>query len=504
MAELIYLESMDSVRATWSSGDDVKAAAYAQAFVESLLNLAMGRNIVVQRSFAFDSLAFQRVLSDLVEAYESFDKSALIDANRSAPVLLHLNGAPSFRHAVAETVWRISGARGGASDSSRVTAPFQSSMYPDLHDQPGLSAVASRIETGRPELFQALLDPERALLFERLWKWFGSAKAAGSPIETHKIVDARATAAQGIKDMVEPFLNHSAWLSADLKVSGIADLDLVGGIVESLRTLRDHAGTAAEDPFTYRSRLYGNQHWFESGATAEQLIGIGRLFSVRELINTMYNMVCKDSIGIVDASFTTEMVDPARLEDQFTAQALAGLAYDKVTGGGLWRHAVGVGAPQVDVQIEATSEKTRTAVVDVIGRTQRQAAFRRVLEMRDEPTWQTSLLQLNRARVAKDSRAFERALQRHRDVVALGLSEICEVDTRGGRLQAMVKGIPAAGAIYDVWGSIHDGHKYNATELASSLGTGMPGVMSTFNAHRNQRVLKRSLGEIVTARGQVQ
>ena len=501
MAELIYLESMDSVRATWLSEDGEKAAAYAQVFVESLLNLALGRNIVVQRSFAFDSLPVQRVVSDLVEAYDSFAASAPIDANRSAPILLHLHGATSFKQAVADTVLRMSGAPLATSPDSAPSAPFQSSMYPELHGHSGLDKVAGEIAKGKPEDFLSLLDPERALLFDRLWKWFGQSRASGSPFEMHRVVAAGGRIGHGIKEMVEPLLDKSASLSVDLDVLGIADLEPVAGIVESLRTLRDCSGSSGTDAYTYRSRLYGNQEWFQSGATAEQIIGVRPLLLVRELINTMYNMVCQDSIGIAAASFTTEMVDPDRLSDQLAAQSLAGLAYDKVTGRGLWRQAMSAGAPQVNVRITGTSETARTAVIEVIGKTQRQAAFRRVLEMREEKKWQATLAALSRARGAADARAFDQALRRHLDVVGQGLSEICEVDTSGGMLQAGLKWIAPAGAVWDTWGTIHDGHRYNATEVASNIGTGMPGVVNALITRRNQRIIKMSLGEIVRASG---
>lgn len=501
MSDVIYLESMDSVRATRLSEDDEKASAYAQAFVESLLNLAMGRNVVVQRSFAFDSLVFQRVLSDLVEAYASFAETALVETDRSAPFLLHLHGAPSFQQVVADAVLRISGAPSNSAHAPSASAPFQSSMYSDLRDQPGLDGVAAEIADGKPDRFLALLDPERALLFQRLWTWFGSSRAAGSPSEKHKIVSANGRVRHGIKELVEPLLDGSGSFSTDLKVLGIADTETVAGILSSLRTLRDNADGAGADAFTYRSRLFGDHAWYQTGVTAEEIVGVRNLSSVRELINTMYNMVCRDSIGIAVGSFTTEMVDPYFLQEGFTAQALAGLAYDNVTGRGLWHDAVRIGAPGVDVLIEGTSRKARTALIDTIGKTQRQAALRRVLEMREEKAWQATLAQLRLARSRMDTRAIDTAMRRHLDVVARGLAEVCEVDTTGGRLKTVLSLVAPAGATLDIVGTIHDGHKYNATELANNLATGMPGVMSALSSHRNRHVLRRSLGEIVTAAG---
>src|SRR3954447_12599307 len=70
MAAVQYLESLDSVRTGPGSGVSAEDARLAelQTFLEVLMALALGREIVVPQSYAFDSGAFLHVAHRVLTA----------------------------------------------------------------------------------------------------------------------------------------------------------------------------------------------------------------------------------------------------------------------------------------------------------------------------------------------------------------------------------------------------------------------------------------------------
>ena len=119
MDQLVYLESLDSVRsipvgAATSGAADLQQL---QVFSEVLMVLALGRSVVVPQSYAFDSLAFLRVAHTVLGARPRRERP-------DRPFRLHLYNAHSFDAAISAMLRRV----------HHPERPFVSSLLPELSD----------------------------------------------------------------------------------------------------------------------------------------------------------------------------------------------------------------------------------------------------------------------------------------------------------------------------------------------------------------------------------
>ncbi|MDQ0851099.1 AcrR family transcriptional regulator [Arthrobacter sp. B3I9] len=501
-----YLESTDSIRSRWDPTSVTAVGgreAHAQLFIETLLSIALGRDIAIQQSFAFDSYAFQMVLVDFKAAHDAVAvPPALLDSVETAPILLHLHNVDSFAESVASNLRRMA-------PNSPGVRPFFSSLYPDLHDRQELLAIADDVQHGAIDSFTRLLGDVRAPLFEDLWAWFGGTRRA-NPDRRIKVLEVKPPAEEAppsLGAMLSPLLDPSSPLLHALKKRGYWDKqEEIRQVIEALQTLHREAGTPS--PFADRSLLYGHWNWHGATESAESLVGSKAIGLVREVISTLYNQVTVDSMSLDSASFSTPMSRPGIAEQELAAQQLALWSRGAAMGHDPWSAAVGDSAnaaPDLEVHIDVTDQDAQNSALGVFKRkddTQRplmREAFEAVLQFRKEPRWQTGIDRIRAAVDDGDKSAIDYAVDAHVASLADALSGKCVVgrEKLGGiRVTLPVGAALLANATEYLSGTINPWLGVGAAGLAAGI-LPVKNRLAQRAFHRNART---SLGQLVQCR----
>ncbi|RKR19516.1 hypothetical protein C8D78_2264 [Arthrobacter oryzae] len=500
-----YLESTDSIRSRWdptavkaTGGDE----AHAQLFIETLLNIALGRDIAIQQSFAFDSYAFQKVLVDFMAAHDAVAIPATsLDSVETAPIMLHLHNADSFAESVASTLRRMAPA-------APEVRPFYSSLYPDLHDRRELRTIANDVQQGSIDSFTRLLGDVRAPLFRDLWTWFGEANRA-SPDRRIKVLEvkpASAAISPGLGAMLSPLLDTSSPFLEALETRGYRDKPEIDGVIRALRTLQREARTPS--PFTDRSLLYGHWKWHGATESAESLVGSESIGLVREVVNTLYNQVTVDSMSLDSASFSTPMSRPATAVRELAVQQLALWSRACAMGQDPWPAVVSDSAsdgPHLEVHIDVADHEAQRSAMGVFKRkkdthrTLMREAFEAVLQIRTEPRWQAGIDKIQAAVDRGEKSAVNDAVGAHVVLIADALSGKCAVDR--DRLGGVRVALPMGAAL------LANATEYLTGTINPWLGVGAAGLaagvlpvkrkLAQRALHRNART---SLGQLVYCR----
>jgi hypothetical protein len=296
MAAVQYLESLDPVRTGPGSGVSAEDARTAelQTFLEVLRALALGREIVVPQSFAFDSRAFLRVAHRVLNARpkESTDR----------PFRPHLfgEGISDFDDAVRSMLLRVH-------DPVR---PFHSSLYPSLRGltRGEIERVLEDLDTRLVRVTgDEYVDALGAVLaeFRRTTPYEVPTPGAGLRLDTalRELVDPRSTLSF-----------HAEGLLG-------AQRDTYHRLRSAVRLL-DPTRPAA---FSQRSGLRLDQPWPNDPQqrTAKAIVG-DDLPLVVEFVDTLYNRVIADSMGRPLTLYSTApTADDALLEARYLAQELA-------------------------------------------------------------------------------------------------------------------------------------------------------------------------------------
>ncbi len=492
----IYLESTDSIRAAWGDDDNHDAAA-VHLFTEALLSIAFGRQLVVQQSAALDSWVCQEMIRDVGEAWRCVDAD-----NRGRhvprPVLLHLHGADTFRLSVVNALRRAG--RPPVGQTGVGPRPFHSSLYPELNQV--TQAEALRIATmldeqSSPQLLLERLDPERAGLFEALWRWFGPANRGVGDY----VVATAAREYPSVDDLLVPLLSGDKDLDVRLQRAGLRDHVVTGQVTEALRSLqRARGGT---NPFSERSSLRAGWTWAGKDEAAD-VVGREALGLVREVVDTLYNRVVCDSIGSVDGLYSTPMSQPADAEAVLVAQSVALHTADHARG--LPFGALGTaGDEHPDIAVvapDATAAKELVAALLV----RAPAAYASVVAAGLEKPWRDSLGEIEEARLTSDAPRFEAAVAAHQAKLAEVLSGVLRAD------QAPIPGAPLVLGATSAGGAISAGVGVAASSglvltLAGALTAGgLAAVGLAFERVQqartgpSPRAIKRAMGEIVVVR----
>ena len=276
-----YLESLDSVRGSRrrsAEGGDTRLAEL-QAYLEVLLTLALGRDVVVPQSIAFDSWTFLKVAEQVINARDHGARES-----DETPLHLHLHNASSFDDAMRKMLGRM-----------RSTGSFHSSLLPEWSDE----APDRRTElAGDLDEFVRWTPREvrRRLKLVR-------AEFADSPP-----VGARPRAgAPSLEDAVAAFLHPVD--GTDAVAEGLDD----DGLRSTYVRLTDAMAVLyaeSRESFRQRSLLRTDRPWSgaDTGPSADDLVpGAGDLDLVVEFVDTVYNRVLVDSIGVAPATYTTSV-----------------------------------------------------------------------------------------------------------------------------------------------------------------------------------------------------
>jgi hypothetical protein len=277
---LQYLESLDSVRSTADEGaPDEPTLTDLQAFLESIIALALGRDIVVPQSYAFDSLSFLRV-AELVLAARNEAGSVTDDR----PFRLHLfgEGIETFDDAIADMLRRVhSPAR-----------PFHSSAHPRL-SRLGEDRLAAMADNFRG--FYGQFPREVGHRVRMVREEF---ELADAPLQVDSARVPRLDA------VVAAFVDPSSEISR--RTPRFEEES--PGTYETLRSALSRLHAESPASFTHRSRLRQGASWDgRGGSTALQVLEDDEsvLALVTEFLDTLYNRVVASSMGRVAGTFTT-------------------------------------------------------------------------------------------------------------------------------------------------------------------------------------------------------
>jgi hypothetical protein len=290
-----YLESLDSVRTGPGSGvsDQDGRLAKLQTFLEVLMALALGREIVVPQSYAFDSGAFLDVASRVLTARPA--------SSTDRPFRPHLFGERirTFDDAVRAMLHRVH-------DPDR---PFHSSLHPGINrlSREDVEEVVQDLD-GRLVLVAGDLAKPLSLVLDefRVTQPYVVPGTGGSlRLETvlAELVDPRSTLSS---------------LSAGL-------LGRQRDVYERLRAAIRRLDPSQPATFGQRSRLRQDVPWPNDSRrrTAADIAGED-LPLVVEFVDTLYNRVVADSMGRPLALYsTTATSDDSLLEARYLAQELA-------------------------------------------------------------------------------------------------------------------------------------------------------------------------------------
>jgi hypothetical protein len=381
-----YLESLDSVRTGPGSGVSEEDARLAelQTFLEVLMALAIGRDVVVPQPYAFDSGAFLRVAHRVLGARPK--------ASEDRPFRPHLfgSGIETFDDAVRDMLTRVH-------DRER---PFHSSLYPAVHrmTEADLAKVVADLDDRLVAVTgNAYAYPLLAVLreFRATERFVAPGRGTGM------------TLAATMSELVDPRSTLSSYSQGLLG----AQREVFERLRSAVRRL-DPSGSGA---FGQRSRLRQQVPWpgDPEGRTAAEIAG-DDLPVVVEFVDTLYNRVVADSMGRPTALYSTAATaDDVQLEARYLAQELA-----------LGRPALlvsdadeGEVPPYFQVAARTSGAKRDALLVHDLGTLFEAGAeaLEPLMAARSRPssTFWRGVARLDEATAAGDRRAYQRALDDH-------------------------------------------------------------------------------------------
>lgn len=414
--DLQYLESLDSVRMPWLDPTSIPDSerqrrddCELQVFVEVLMTLALGRDVVVPQSYAFDSLVFLRVARSVLQARDR----AAVDEH---PFRLHLFGVNSYEDAVADMLSRVF-------DTNR---PFLSSLLPELH-KPQQYDLDPRDVQEQSENFDRLLNSdwigvERAQALEKLRAEFRSLPR----------VRARPPSRQfSLGELLASAVDEGSLMSQAAQSLPESFREVHAELVSAIRSLDPDRSQA----FNERSRLRIPEPWPNDPdhRTPEEIVGSAAdLDLVIEFVDTLYNSIVADSIGIAPATLSTDVAAGNRtLISRAIAQELALVQYRSRAHQAAWSpsRAVPTGEvgthPLFEVRLDSrravTDSQTRSHLTNL--RDTALEAIAALLDARAQrggsgsarsPFWKG----LDKLAAAEDATAARKALDAHLACVA--------------------------------------------------------------------------------------
>lgn len=496
---LRYLESFDSIRAQWQRGHNSAAdEARAQAYIETMVSLAFGNDIVIQQSFALDSLAFQNVLNDFRKAYDlvSTDKASQeFWEDQKLPIRLHLYGSTNFREAAAGIFRRIG------------DGTFHSQLYPDLTGEHDAHAIADDLLlNGRTfRAVEWLGGDERAELFQNLWAWFGTSRAGN---ERQVVRPYQAGTHMGIGKLLAPLLTQSSTLYRDFAHQELLDHPTVSSLLGAFRELNEISGRP--DPFGSRSGLYSSASWMAGGGPSAAVIAGDALPMVQEVVSTLYNRTAVDSMGgIASAYYSTSVSSAVSADNRLIAQRLALAAADHARGAGRPTRPPGTcvtGPSDPPMEIDIKSGQGGAASFDEqFGPQSKNAvhAFEGILRLRQDPKWQRGVREINAANLSGDFDGYVTAVNSHLDLVARGVGRHLIIRADSSGLSFKMEDPSQGGAVLSSILGMVSGLDFEAAEPAVSLALEhlTPKVLIKAAQLSSVKSSRRAWTEVVAAPG---
>ena len=302
-----YLESLDSVRSRRAPGEPEDAAHLAelQAFFEVIAILALGREVAVPQSYAFDSAAFLRVARRVLKARE-----LAAPHSEDRPFRPHLFGtemrtdAPieTFDQALSDMLWRVGNAE----------KPFHSSLHPkvDALGRAAAEEAALALDAHLPRLVgEKFADP-----LADVRKEFQVAE---------RLEVAEHAPRLRLEGLLVDFMDSRSTVSLQAAALRGAQRDTYRRLRAALTKLGPEKTPEA---FNQRSRLRQDVAWPNDAQkrSAAAILGPDDLPLVLEFVDTLYNRVIAASMGAPPALYSTSATsDESAGEARYLAQELA-------------------------------------------------------------------------------------------------------------------------------------------------------------------------------------
>jgi hypothetical protein len=465
-----YLESLDSVRSGRDAGvsDEERRLAELQAFLEVLMALALGREIVVPQSYAFDSGAFLRVAHRVLEARPK--------DSEDRPFRPHIFGTDLAGHEIMYFDDAVTAMLRRVHHPER---PFHSSLYPALQEM-----TATDIE-------RVLQDLDKRLVMVTGDAYAKPLKAVveefrvTTPLEVGPGTGLRLDAS--LTELVDP--------GSALSTQAAGLLGTQRDVYERLRSAVLKLDPRAYAAFGQRSRLRQDLPWSNDpeGRTAAEIVGED-LPLVVEFVDTIYNSVVVDSMGRPLALYsTTPTKDDAQVQARYLAQELALgrpplLARDEQPTGGAYF--------EVAQEMTGTRDNERRAG-DLTGLfEQGLEALGPLMTARSRPTSQfcRGVADMRDAVVAGNRAAYDKALEKHLEHVAKLLLGQVEIGFRGE--MALYLMLKAGQHVVEVAEPTAIPEEVLETGL-DVLGRGIKGTARSLKTRTVRRRLATALGSVV-------
>ncbi|GAA0557581.1 hypothetical protein GCM10010172_45720 [Paractinoplanes ferrugineus] len=458
-----FIESFDSIRTGRdATGPFVRQEESLQAFADVLVTLALGRDIVVPQSYAFDSLAFLKVADVLVAARDDlFRRKPGVVA---LPIRLHLYRQPSYRHATAAMLTRMDTRDGG----------FVSSLLDYGADRAGSGAAAGaarRLLAGDSEPMIGLAPPEIRTPFRRVWTELAGSRSA----------DAAADDFPSLETAMPALADPASAVRRVLSATGLDRRDGFPDLIDAVSAL---VRSGAPDVFRVRSHVHSGHPWpgDPDGRPAEVIVGgPDTLRMVRECVDTLYNARLAGSAGVASSAFSTSVASAGgadALARATLAQEVA-LAFYRVGRGEPGPGAEPGLPPTFDLVVRNGADAPPADVLATFGamRERIEDAFRVLLELRGTADFQRGSAELRAVPGGLDGNHL-RPLERHIRLVASALAGVVTIETEGGFLRTglVTGGAALGGALSHGW-------------LAAALGAGAPELW--VELHRRIRAASR-------------
>ncbi len=411
----VFLESLDSIRPhRWSADGDPSAAPVNEllATLEAVAVLAMGDQITVPQSFAFDSGTFMALATRLLSA-----KGGKGDGP-NPPISVALWRQDSFETAVDSMLARIK------------NNGFVSSLYPELN------TGEWKLEDPTLASFLRLLgrhDTQRYAQLSRLALEFQS-----TAVDRATACDPLPVRVEGVRDFLEQ------------RTLGPVDEQLT----EALRLL---SGPGA---FQDRSLIRKDREWIGGGGrSAREILRNDATWELAvEVVDTLYNRVLADSLGVRHQSYST----PPDLSS--AGLRARGLAQEYALDADLVRHRGEVSdahriASGFEYRLDSAAVLTQTESAritrTILNAERLDSALSSLLTARSEPGsdfWR-SVRAVREAHARGDRKVLERRLADHHAQVAQILGKGFQVN----------RGIPYACAVTFTTEAIQQG--FNALTM---------------------------------------
>lgn len=440
---LLYVESLDSVRCARAEtaedaapGGDIEEDLHElQVFLEVLMSLSLGRDLVIPQSYAFDSRSFLSIAEPVLKARDAAHDYRARGFDR--PFRLHLfgPGIETFDDAIRAMLTRV----------HDPTRPFVSSLLPQLSARSPREVSAMTEDLGR---LLTWMDDRDADLLAKVRSEFSKLRP----------VAARPRRTPGALDRLVQLINSSSTVPQAAANDDNLSAAVHEKIVDAIREL--HPTTTTPDAlvsFAQRSRLRQDLPWPGDSAarSAREIVGTERLDLVIEFVDTLYNRAVFDSIGIATAVFSTsvtvgEELQLARAVAQHLALTDSGSA-DPPSGA----PADPDGPSGFDLRLRADALHHGRAVqvearqlskdrIDILTRLMAERSQGRDAASRSR-FW-SSINRLDMALAGNDVRSVRRALESHIELLAKILGDGAEVGlTADWRVQVLMVSGGAAG-----------------------------------------------------------